>query len=91
MPKTLQQTIKKNLLTKLQNLIRTPAIVKEIKIFMEILMPNLEFVKDGGIKLIALVIKEAKLLIIHQLVEQTIPNSSTKAITTRTPALIIIK
>lgn len=69
MPKTLLQTIKKNLLTKLQNLIRTPAIVKKIKIFMEILMPNLEFVKDGGIKLIALAIKDAKLLIIHQLLE----------------------
>lgn len=91
MPKNPLQTTKKNRLTKLQNPALAPVTVTEIQFLMKILTSSLEVVKNAGAKPVAVAIKEAKLLIVHQPMEQTTPNLLTQAITARTPVLPAIK
>lgn len=62
----------KNRLTKSQN----PAtiVITIMEILVENFTPNLEVMKDVKAEPVTVVTKEAKLLIVYQLVEQTIPN-----------------
>ena len=91
MPRNPPQATKKNWLTKLQNPALALATVTEIQTFVEILTPSLEVVEDMGAEPVVEATEEARLLMGHQLVEQTIPNPPTLAITARTPALTAIK
>lgn len=79
----------KNRLTKSQNPATTLATI--IEMLVGILTPSLEVMEDVGAELAAVAIEEARLPMVPQLVEQTIPNPPTQAITARTPASIAIK
>ena len=58
---------------------------------MEILTSSLEVVEDVGAEPVTVVIKEARLPIIYQPMEQKTPNPLTQVITVKIPVSIIIK